>query len=142
MRNDNRSAAEQSEHLTHLLGAVTNLNDTMLQLHLGMKTRNAQRLVGTIPRQLPTPIGGLVSASPGIIAGIILRDTGGSGATVWLYDGIDPNGPLIWTGQVPDGGYVSHWYLPGGISHTAGLYVGVDGGAVEGVICGLGAATR
>ena len=125
--------------LEQLLGAVGNLNDTMGQLRTGMKTRDAVRVVGTDPRYVVTAGGpgnpGLVSSgSAGLVAGVNFRETQGVATVVRVLDGTDAGGSLLWVGSIPANGTISAWFLPGGISHTNGIFVQVTGGGVEGLI--------
>ena len=129
----------QPAELGQLLGAVTNLNDTMIQISSGQKTREGIRQLGTDPRSILIAAGaagnpGFISQSPGLIGGINLHETAGVATVVRVLDGTDPSGGLLWACSLPALGSVTEWFLPGGISHTTGVYIQVTGGAVEGAI--------
>lgn len=137
------------DHLAAALGAVTQLNDTMQELHLGMKTRRGARLVGADahPFSLPSaPFasaaaagnpGAIIGPSTGALMGFSLRETGASATMVHILDGNDLGGLLLWTGNLPSLASETEWF-PGGISYSNGIYIhpfqGAAGGVVEGVL--------
>jgi hypothetical protein len=125
--------------LGRLVGAVTNLNDTMIQIRLGQKTREGIRQLGTDPRSLALAADapgnpGLVSQSPGLIGGVNFRETSGVATVVRVLDGSDSGGALLWSCALAANGSITQWFLPGGISHTGGVYVQVTGGVIEGAV--------
>lgn len=51
----NKPPSWADEQLARMLDAIVNLNDSMAQLHRGMKTRDAARLIGAESRQITCP---------------------------------------------------------------------------------------
>lgn len=136
------------DQLAQALHAVANLNDVMQQIHTGMKSRNASRLLGADPRPFVTsftPAGnpGLISAnSSGLIVGLNLRETAGVATVVRVLDGTDSSAPLIWSAALTASASLSANF-PNPISYTSGVFVQIlSGGAVEGVIYQIGGGAR
>lgn len=140
--NDAASAA-----LASALSAIPNLNDTMLQLITGLKTRDGARLLGADPRAVtlaaagagnPGSPGMVAGASAGVLVGVNVRETGGAVTTIRVVDSADPNGAgnLLWGTTLTANTERTVWFHEG-ISFTAGLYVQVSSGgagAVEAVV--------
>jgi hypothetical protein len=104
----------------------------------GVMLRSARPVALTV---LPT----LLSASPGRLVGWSVRETVGTNPYVLrFHNGDNPGADLVAMVTGSAGTADSHWFGPGGISFTEGLYVEVVTGAglsqaIEGVIY-LGAA--
>lgn len=76
-----------------------------------------------------------VSAVPTVYRGFTLRETAGAVATVRLYDNASAaSGTLIDSVALAAGESRSIWLASGGILTTAGLYVKIVAGAVEGSV--------
>jgi len=125
------------EHLAAVLGAVQNLNDTMGQLHVGLKTLRSVQQLGAEPRPL-RGVSQSVSHSPGRLAGIQLRETSGTNpALIRLHDSahtLDANGDLVIEYSLLPNESARDWFMPGGISFAYGLYVEVVLGTISGVV--------
>ena len=127
--------SRDDEKLGQLLGAIADLNDSLQQLHAGVKTTNAIRRVGAESRQIIGGNSGRLSNSVGRLAGWAIRETSGTAAaTVHLRDGFDASGDLLATIRLGTAGSNVQWLLPGGVAFTAGLYVEVATGQIEGCI--------
>lgn len=75
----------------------------------------------------------IVSATAGVYRGFALRETAGAIATVRIYDNASAaSGTLVDTISLAANESGSAWYADGGIRLTAGLYVKIVAGAVEG----------
>jgi hypothetical protein len=134
--------AKDDDKLAELLGSIVNLNDTMAQLQLGMKSINAARQLGADVRQI-IPNAGLLSNSAGRIAGINLYNGGAAASVVTVRDGTDANAAAILILAVPVGGTIAQWFMPGGISYSRGLFVTVAGdAAVQGAVYTGGPGAR
>lgn len=125
------------EQLATVLGAVANLNDTMGQLHTGLKTLRGVQQLGADPRVL-RGVSQSVSHSPGRLAGFVLRETSGvNPALVRLHDSahtLDSAGDLVSIISLSANESARDWMMPGGISFAYGLYVEIVSGTIEGVI--------
>jgi hypothetical protein len=137
LRDTDRARAARPSHaddqLAATLGAIADLNDNLQQLHAGVKTTNAIRRLGAEPRLL-LGVSQKLSNSPGRLAGVALRETAGAAAVVRVRDGFDANGDLILPIALAANASILEWFLPGGISYTAGLFFEVVSGAVEGCL--------
>jgi hypothetical protein len=143
-RNDRRHKPTISDELlAQHLGAVVNLNDTMGQLHVGLKTLRGVQLLGAEPRALALNSAGYaasqgISRSAGRLAGFSFREVTGAAAVIRLRDGADrdlaANGDLLVTVSLIGNESDRDWFMPGGISFGYGVYVEIVSGTVEGTI--------
>lgn len=136
--NDRRRAARPShadEQLAQALGAIANLNDNVQQLHAGIKTQNAIVRLGADVRQIVNGASCKLSSAAGRVAGYAIRETTGSGtALIRIRDGFDATGDLLLPISLAASESARDWFMPGGISYTAGLYIEVVSGSIEGVV--------
>lgn len=73
------------------------------------------------------------STSAGSVVGYSLRETAGAVAVVRIFDGPDANGQLVAAVNLAANGSAGHWWGPGGVGFTGGLFVSITG-AVEGAV--------
>jgi hypothetical protein len=122
------------EQLAAMLGAIANLNDSMGQLHQGLKTLNGVRRLGAEPRPVVNGQSGRISNSVGRLVGYSFSETTGAApAWVRLRDGSDANGDLIASIKLLAGTSTNPW-RGNGISFSYGLFVEVVAGSIEGVV--------
>lgn len=123
------------EKLAQLLGAISDLNDSLQQLHAGVKTSNAIRRVGAESRPILNGASTSISRNLGRVAGYSIRETtGAAAAVVRIRDGFDATGDLLLTIALPAAGSAVEWFMPGGIAFTVGCFLEVVSGAVEGAV--------
>lgn len=133
------------DQIAHTLGAVEALNDTMVQLTTGMKTRDASRLLGADARVFTLAVStqgnaGMISgAASGLLVGISVRETSNvNPVTVRVLDGVDASGALLWSTTLGAASERTVNFATG-LSYTAGLFVqlltvGAAPGTVEGAL--------
>ena len=123
------------EKLAQLLGAISDLNDSLQQLHAGVKTSNAIRRVGAETRPIINSANTSISRNLGRLAGYSIRETSGTAsAVVRIRDGFDNTGDILLTISLTAAESTRDWFMPGGIAFTIGCYLEVVSGAVEGAV--------
>jgi hypothetical protein len=120
--------------LEHLVEGFTILSDKISQVRDELVSSNGIRRRGALARPIINGASIKAAVSAGQLAGYSLRETAGAAAVVRLRDGVDASGDIIVTVALPANGSANQWYLPHGIAFTAGLFVEVASGAVEGVV--------
>jgi hypothetical protein len=126
---------------TAMLDAIAGLHTALSGLNDGVRTLNAVQQLGATPRPIRANQSGPLSTSAGRLAGYSVRETSGTAAAVLrLRDGEDVSDPgnILITISLSAGESTRDWYLPLGVSFTAGLYVEIVSGAIEGAAFILG----
>lgn len=77
---------------------------------------------------------GMLTQSPGLLAGYSIRETAGARATIQLRDGADTTSPanILITISLNALESVRDWFMPTGITCRYGLYVEIVAGTIVG----------
>lgn len=133
-RAHDRAQHELASGITNLVEQFTAIRAEMRHVRDELVSNNGVRRRGALARPIVNGASMKISVSPGQLAGYSLAEAAGAAAVVRLRDGIDAGGDVLARINLAANGYADRWFLPHGIAFTAGLYVEVVSGAIEGAV--------
>lgn len=123
------------ETLEQLVALWTETNNELRKVHRELVSTRGIMRAGCEARQITNNQSMRMSVSAGALAGFSIRETSGvNGALVRVHDGFDANGDVLVIISLAANESTRDWLLPAGIGFTAGLYLEIANGTVEGAV--------